>query len=111
MLNALFAILALTSYSGDLLLVEGDLRDADIPEEASVYHVSENWFLLAGEQAQINGETTVLDSGEWSPDDYALVHLRTPGDEASAASVGEVVFIRGNTALVRTTGSQGELRA
>ena len=111
MITALFAILALTSLSGDLLLLEGDLRNTTLPESAIVYHVSEDWFLAAGDPAGMRCEAVVLNSGEGSPEEYARGHLRTPGDEASASAVGEVVFVRGSTALVRTTGSQGGIRA
>ncbi len=105
-------ILCLAALLGqDLFVVNADLREVNVPDQTLVLHVSGSWFLAAGDPGDLQGETQVLAEGPVQLADYSIVHLRTPDDIRSASAVGEVLFCRGNTALVRNGGTIGELTA
>ncbi len=105
-------ILCLAALLGqDLFVVNADLRGVQVPDQTSVLHVAESWFLAAGDPGDLQLETQLLEQGPVQLTDYSIVHLRTPEDTHSASAVGEVLFCRGNTALVKNGDSIGELTA
>lgn len=111
MIPVLLFLCAFAAADQDLLLIEGDIRQTSLPAEAEVIHISQEWFLATGDPALMDASFTILEEGPVNLQDFALVHLRTPGDAGSASAVGEVLFCRGRTALVRAFPREGTPRA
>jgi hypothetical protein len=104
----LLAACLVTASPHDLLLIEHDIRGLSgslLIEEVEVLYISTDWFLAQGSGDLSNGSTvSVLESGPIDLSSYRLVHLRTEGDRAAAEAVGEVLFCRGQVALVKPQG-------
>ncbi|OPL19389.1 MAG: hypothetical protein AVO35_10915 [Candidatus Aegiribacteria sp. MLS_C] len=103
----LLFLCTVSCMDGGLLVVRTDIRELagqPLPEGLYVLHISNDWFLAVGDPEGFGESCQLLDSGPVDLEDYSLVHLRVPDDTVSASAVGEVVFCRGRTAVVRRGG-------
>lgn len=111
MITILLFLISATVFGQNIILVNEDVQNITVPAGIEVLHVSNDWFLASGNPALINSSVDIIEEGAVRLEDYSLVHLRTADDIASASAVGEVLFCRGKTALVRNNPNGNGLRA
>ncbi len=99
---------ALVWASDCLYLVDADFRQVSGDawmSSVDIYFISTDHLIVAGDASLANlRSASVLDADFASPGRYAIVHLAPRGGRESASALGDVLYIDGSIALVRTSG-------
>lgn len=97
----------LTVFEGrpDMTLLQAYHDDIQMVYESSDYFVA----FTEADMSELDIRTRVVDAGDISPEDYALVTLSSPEGLSTLEGLGETVFQRDGIAIVRLSGPFPEM--